>query len=145
VRAKRPQYAPVVLTREEVRLVLQRMDGVTRLMALLLYGAGLRLLESCRLRIKDVDFSTNQIVVRDGKGHKDRITMLSGAVKEPFAAHVEAVRRQHGAITFTSPSCSIRTLQELLGHRDVSKTMIDTHVLNRGPAAVRSPADRILW
>jgi integrase len=68
VRAKRPQHLPVVLTREEVRAVLQRLDGVSQLMALLLYGAGLRLLECCHLRVKDIDFATNQIVVRDGKG-----------------------------------------------------------------------------
>ena len=70
VRAKRPQFLPVVLTREEVRSVLQRLDGVQRLMALLLYGAGLRLLECCRLRVKDVDVAMNQIVIRDGKGAK---------------------------------------------------------------------------
>src|SRR5207247_7155315 len=67
VRAKRPRFLPVVLTREEVRSVLQRLDGVQRLMALLLYGAGLRLLECCRLRVKDVDVATNQIVIRDRK------------------------------------------------------------------------------
>ena len=66
VRAKRPLRLPVVLTRDEVRAVLQRLDGVPRLMAILLYGAGLRLLECCRLRVKDVDFATNQITVRDG-------------------------------------------------------------------------------
>ena len=68
VRAKRPQYLPVVLTRDETRAVLQRLNGVPRVMALLLYGAGLRLLECCRPRVKDVDFATNQIVIRDGKG-----------------------------------------------------------------------------
>jgi integrase len=70
VRAKRPQYLPVVLTRDETRAVLQRMNGVPRIMALLLYGAGLRLLECCRLRVKDVDFAANRIVIRDGKGAK---------------------------------------------------------------------------
>ena len=68
VRAKRPQRLPVVLTRDEVRAVLRRIDGTPRLMAFLLYGAGLRLLECCRLRVQDVDFATNQIVVRCGKG-----------------------------------------------------------------------------
>jgi integrase len=95
IRAKRPQYLPVVLTREEVRSVLQRLDGAPRLMALLLYGAGLRLLECCRLRVKDVDFAANQIVIRDGKGRKDRATMLPGAAKVALAAHVEGVRLQH--------------------------------------------------
>ena len=76
VRAKRPLRLPVVLTRDEVRAVLQRLDGLPRLMAILLYGAGLRLLECCRLRVKDVDFAMNQITIRDGKGHKDRATML---------------------------------------------------------------------
>src|SRR5262249_33197727 len=70
VRAKRPQYLPVVLTRDEIRAVLQRLHGVPRLMALLLYGAGLRLMECCRLRLKDVDFSTNQIVIRKRKGQQ---------------------------------------------------------------------------
>jgi integrase len=71
IRAKRPQSLPVVLTRDEVRAVLERLDGIPRLMAMLLYGAGLRLLECCRLRAKDVDFATNQLVIRDGKGRKD--------------------------------------------------------------------------
>src|SRR5207244_13314906 len=76
VRARRPQRLPVVLTREEVRTVLERLDGAPRLMALLLYGAGLRLLECARLRVKDVDFARNQVIVRSGKGAKDRVTML---------------------------------------------------------------------
>jgi len=226
VRAKSPQRLPVVLTREEVRTVLGQLDGVPRLMAVLLYGAGLRLLECCRLRIQDVDFARNQIVVRDGKGHKDRVTMLPAAVKTSLAAHVTRVREQHQADlrqgagwvelpwalarkypnagrewawqwmfpatriyvdrgsgqrrrhhlhesvlqrvvkvvvrsagigkratchTFRHSFAThlledgydIRTVQELLGHRDVATTMIYTHVLNRGPAAVCSPADRM--
>ena len=185
VRAKRPQCLPVVLSRDETRAVLQRLNGVPRVMALLLYGAGLRLLECCRLRVKDVDFATNQIVIRDGKGRKDRVTMLPAAVKPLLMMQIDHVRAQHqadlrrgagwvelpGALlrkravkdavraaglakpatchTFRHSFAThllednhdIRTVQELLGHRDVSTTMIYTHVLNRGPAGVRSPAD----
>lgn len=82
VRAKRPEHLPVVLTIEEVRAVLSRLQGVPRLMAVLLYGAGLRLLECCRLRVQDVDFAKNQLLIRDGKGAKDRVTMLPAAVKD---------------------------------------------------------------
>jgi integrase len=76
VRARRPQHLPVVLSREEVRVILDGLDGTPRLMALLLYGAGLRLLECARLRVKDVDFASSQILVRSGKGARDRVTML---------------------------------------------------------------------
>jgi len=95
VYAKRPHHLPVVLTRDEVRAVLAEMCGVPRLMALLLYGAGLRLLECARLRVKDLDLARNQIVVRAGKGDKDRLTMLPIAVKLDLTRHLESVRRQH--------------------------------------------------
>jgi len=95
VRAKRPKRLPVVLTKEEVGLLLGRMDGTPALMAMLLYGVGLRLMDCCRLRVKDLDFSQNQIVVRNGIGEKDRVTMLPAAVKEPLLQHLREVKFRH--------------------------------------------------
>jgi integron integrase len=95
VRAKRPSRLPVVLTREEVQRVLECINGTPWLMVMLLFGAGLRLMECCRLRVKDIDFSRNQIVVRAGKGNKDRHTMLPAAAKQPLLRHLQAVKRQH--------------------------------------------------
>src|SRR4029450_9638995 len=97
VRAKRPLHLPVVLTRDEVRAVLQRLGGVPRLLAMRLDGAGLRLLECFCLRVKDVDFAMNQITIRDGKGHKDRLTMLPASIKTELVSHLEGVRKQHHA------------------------------------------------
>jgi integron integrase len=225
VRAKRPVRLPVVLTREEVGAVLAQMRGTPWLVASLLYGAGLRLMECLQMRAKDVDLSRKEITVRSGKGAKDRITMLPARVGPALSAHLENVRRQHQAdlgrgegsvelpdaldrkypraasewgwqwifpasrsylcreiglrrrhhlhetviqravreavrvARVTKPaSChslrhsfathlledgyDIRTIQELLGHRDVATTMIYTHVLNTGGRGVRSPLDR---
>ena len=95
VRAKRPHRLPVVLTRQEVKSILGALDHSDWLMVMLLYGAGLRLMECLQLRVKDIDFTSNQIVVRAGKGDKDRHTMLPAAVKEPLARHLEIIKEQH--------------------------------------------------
>jgi len=95
VRARNPHRLPVVLTRQEVRAVLSRLEGDKWLMASLMYGAGLRLAECLRLRVQDVDLEANQILVRDGKGFRDRLTMLPEAVKGPLADHLENVKRIH--------------------------------------------------
>src|SRR5437016_10053899 len=94
-RAKRPARLPNVLTRDEVQRLLARMQGVKWLMASLLYGAGLRLRECLKLRVKDVDFGYRQILVRDGKGAKDRVTMLPQSVMEPLRKHLARVKRRH--------------------------------------------------
>jgi integron integrase len=95
VRAKRPTRLPQVLSRGEVAAVLQELNGPLWLMASLMYGAGLRLLECCQLRIKDVDFARNELTVRDGKGRKDRMTMLPDSLAGPLRKHLERTRQQH--------------------------------------------------
>lgn len=94
-RASKPQRVPVVLTREEVRRVFEHLHGTPRVMAALLYGSGLRLMECVRLRVKDIDFGYARIVVRDGKGVKDRITMLPVNLAAPLQKHLEKIRLQH--------------------------------------------------
>lgn len=93
--AKKPQRLPLVFTREEVKMILLELEGTKWLMASFLYGSGLRLMECLRLRVKDVDFSYNQIVVRDAKGQKDRVTMLPNSLQEPLKKHLQKVAALH--------------------------------------------------
>jgi integron integrase len=95
VRARKPKRLPVVLTREEVKTVLAQLGGDKLLMASMMYGSGLRLMECLRLRVQDIDFASNEIIVRDGKGAKDRITMLPESLKDPLKQHLKKVKTIH--------------------------------------------------
>jgi integron integrase len=96
-RARKPQHLPVVFTRDEVKALLAQLEGTLWLMAMLTYGSGLRLLECLRLRVKDVDFHYKQVIVRDAKGHKDRVTMLPNSLIDPLRTHLARVRDRHEA------------------------------------------------
>jgi integrase len=95
IRTRKPKRLPVVMTREEVRAIIDRLAGDKRLMASLMYGAGLRLMECLRLRVKDIDFSKNEITVRDGKGGKDKISMLPESLKQDLLKHLRETRTIH--------------------------------------------------
>ena len=95
VRASRPRHLPVVLTQAETRAVLSHLQGTAWLIAGLLYGSGLRVLEALRLRVKDVDLDIQQITVRDGKGSKDRVTVLPTSLIDPLRVHLARMREQH--------------------------------------------------
>jgi site-specific recombinase XerD len=169
-RPQRRPRLPVVLSQEQVARVLAALGGDHRLLAQLLYGTGMRIGEALQLRVKDVDFERRTLIVRAGKGHKDRALMLRAALVEPqrqqraharlLWAFQRAFKRAVDRAGLAAPvtphtlrycfathllqsGYDIRTVQELLGHADVSTTMIYTHVLKVGGGAVRSPLDTL--
>jgi integrase len=137
VRASRPKRLPVVLSRTEVRRVIAALDGPYFLIASLMYGSGLRLMESLRLRYKDIDLERAIILVRNGKGAKDRVTVLPESLREQMRNQLELVRERHSY----ARSHGFAGVQELMGHASVRTTQSYTHVLNRGGIAARSPLD----
>ena len=144
--AKQSEKLPVVLTKKETQLIMSFLEGIYWIAINILYGAGLRVIECVRLRVKDIEFEMNQIIVRDGKGKKDRATVLPEKVKEPVQCHLKKVKALHEkdlseGYGELEAGYDIRTVQELLGHKDVRTTMIYTHVLNKGGKGVISPAD----
>ncbi|HRR33331.1 MAG TPA: tyrosine-type recombinase/integrase [Kiritimatiellia bacterium] len=168
VRAKRGQRLPTVLSTDEVQRLSDKMEGAPRLMAELIYGGGLRVMACCRLRVKDVDFGMNQLMVRGGKGDKDRSTLLPERLKPVLRQHLERVRGLYetdragkvagvhmpGALerklphastewggAGSSPAADIRQVQELFGHTHVETTMIYTHVAKGLRAPPKSPLD----
>jgi integrase len=107
IRSKKPVRVPTVMTREETHEMITVMNGVHQLMAKMIYGCGLRVLECLRLRVKDIDFALNQVVVRDGKGRKDRITVLPDGIKAEIEGHLQHVKRTHqGDLRIGSAPCS---------------------------------------
>ncbi len=148
-RAKRPARVPTVLSRAEVSALLARMSGTKWLMAALLYGAGLRLRECLTLRVKNVDFDYKQIVVRHGKGAKDRRTLLPEAAIEPLPAHLARVKALHekdlagGYGDVELPHALDINYPNAGRQWGVETTMIYTHVMNKRGRGVRSPLDRV--
>src|SRR6478609_560951 len=155
VRASKPQRLPVVLTREEVQRVFAQLEGRAKLVVGLMYGSGLRLSEALSVRVKDLDLERRELMVRDGKGGKDRITPVHPKTVQRVVQYAVAragINKPAGCHTFRhcfathllESGYDIRSVQELLGHSHVKTTQIYTHVLNRGGNAIRSPLDGLI-